>query len=153
MPDLAQHRSAFLAQLSRMCSDPREVERLEAVLEHFLEWSAARASQLEHHKKKYEQNVVSFARPDGTVFWSAYPRDDGYAKFEILPRMRRALPAAALEDAVTVLNRISKEPVTHATTLRVPFLALKNSSSRNAVTELLDRLVAVPLTRARDRAV
>ncbi|ODT02039.1 MAG: hypothetical protein ABS52_15430 [Gemmatimonadetes bacterium SCN 70-22] len=129
-------------QVGRYVPHASEQQRFAEVLDHFIDWSAVHATSLVHHDSGYEQHVVSFARVvDGSVFWSAYPRMVDGAKFEITPRTAKYLNPALQDEARALFGSISTEALTDDGTLRVRFSALKNLTTRQRVTDLLERLL------------
>lgn len=141
MPSLEDSRRWFLERV-RSYSHPTEREHFAAVLDDFIAWSEARAPHVSFvHDKQYEQKVVSFREHGGNyILWSAYPRLDG-AKLEILPGAPDGIAADTRERAIRLLRKLSSEPISDETTLRVPFRALKSPDRRAKVKVLLDEIV------------
>lgn len=152
LPNLLQYRESFITQVKRYVSNADERRRFTEILDHFIDWSFKRSAEIDHFDGNYDQHVVSFKhRATGVVFWSAYPRRGDGAKLEILPGGHGSLSVDRLQDALSVIGAISKEPVSDATTLRIPFSALKSELRREYVTALLERML-VDLAMSRERA-
>jgi hypothetical protein len=130
-------------KLGRYVPHISERQSFTEVLDYFIKWSATRQSAIQHYDKEHNPAAVSFARTsDSAVFWTAYPRVDEGAKFEILPRRYASLSPELREDAQSVLCAIGHWDPNEASSMRLPFLALKRPATRDRVTELLDRLLA-----------
>lgn len=138
---LQEHRTAFLEQVNRYVPHLEERKRFGQVLDHFITWSRGR-TDVAPLESDYNEHAVSFVRTsDRAVLWTASPvRVDG-ARFEVLPRMRRALSEEQMQDAREVFDSISVEQNDDQSMLRVRFSALKGPVSRDRVTALLERLL------------
>jgi hypothetical protein len=96
---------------------------------------------------------VSFTRvADGSVLWSASPRRDGGARFEVLPRPRRSLATERRQDALAVMRAVSREPITDESPFYVTFAALKGATGRDQMTALLERILQDPPAARTGRA-
>ncbi len=139
---LHEHRTAFLEQVNRYLPHQEECKRFAQVLDHFIAGSRARADVVPL-EVDYNEHAVSFIRTsDRAVLWTASPiRGDG-ARFEVLPRMRRALSEEQLRDAREVFSSLNIELAADDALLRVRFAALKAPATRERVTALMDRLLS-----------
>lgn len=142
MTSLQEHRTAFLEQVHRYIPHLEERKRFGQVLDHFIAWSRGRAD-VAPLEAEYNEHAVSFVRTsDRAVLWTASPvRVDG-ARFEVLPRMRRALSDEQMQDAKEVFDSLSVEQNDDESMLRVRFSALKGPATRERVTALLERLLS-----------
>jgi len=138
---LQEHRTAFLDQVNRYVTHHEECKRFAQVLDYFIAWSHARGDVVPL-EADYNEHAVSFMRTsDRAVLWTASPiRGDG-ARFEVLPRMRRALSEEQLRDAKEVFTSLNIE-ASEDSILRVRFAALKAPATRERVTALMERLLA-----------
>jgi hypothetical protein len=138
---LQEHRTAFLEQVNRYLPHHEECKRFAQVLDHFIAWSRTRGD-VAPVEIDYNEHAVSFMRTsDRAVLWTASPiRGDG-ARFEVLPRMRRALNEEQLKDAREVFTSLNIELAEDDSILRVRFAALKAPATRERVTALLERLL------------
>jgi hypothetical protein len=138
---LQEHRTAFLEQVNRYLPHHEECKRFAQVLDHFIAWSRARGD-VAPLEIEYNEHAVSFVRTsDRAVLWTASPiRSDG-ARFEVLPRMRRALNEEQLRDAKEVFTSLNFEQADDDSILRVRFAALKAPATRERVTQLMERLL------------
>jgi hypothetical protein len=142
MPTLENSRQDFLSEVSSYVHSD-EHARFARALDDFIAWSETRPEAVAFADHEYDQNVVSFRETaNNYVLWSAYPKIDGGAKFEILPGAADALDPTVRENALSILRSLTREPLSDATTLRLPFAALKKQRSRDRVKELLVHLIA-----------
>ena len=141
MTTIAENRISFLKQVgSSVRSD--EVARFAAALDDFVAWSDATSGSVFFSERDYDQKTVSFEeRTSRRVFWTAYPRRESGAKFEILPGGADCLSPEARGKALDILKSISREPIHDNSKLRVPFTALKGAGSRDKVKLLLTTLL------------
>ena len=113
-----------------------------AVLDAMIAWSLARPGKLRFRADETRQGVISFERTDSSVvFWSARPKRGDSPKLELLPRGSRALSPDQRASAVSALNSHSRAVLAADDPLRIGFGALKNTTARKAVLELMDSLL------------
>jgi hypothetical protein len=140
-PELTVARDAFVAALKRDVAGAEQA-RMIAVLDALLRWSASRSTTLALRAEGRSGNVLAFERVGSrTTVWSARVTQGEGARLELLPPAGRSLSP---EDRAMVLDGInahSRSALVDGDPLRISFAALKNTTAREAVLALLDRLL------------
>lgn len=94
---LARSRANFSAEVRRRVRRD-ETDAIAAQLDTVVEWSSEPRRQLQVREPGL-QSTVSFGLAESDlVLWAAYPRNNGGAKIEVLPRTFRRLPANDQQD-------------------------------------------------------
>ena len=134
-------RDAFVATMKRDTKGA-ELSRLVGVLDALVKWSVARPQALAFQGDS-GAGVLAFESVESKeVCWSARVTRGDAPKLEIYPPTGRSLSPETRAKVVETLNLHVREQLNPNDRLRISFGALKNASALEAVTSLLDELLA-----------
>jgi hypothetical protein len=139
-PTLATAREAFIRQMYRD-NGAGERQRLLAVLDAVIAWSAAHATQVRFRPDDNTKGVIRFENiSTNTVLLMISPRRENVPLLQLLPGSGRLLSDEERTDVVTRLNSYTREENPFER-MHIGFGALKNAEGRAAVFALLDEVL------------
>ena len=139
----ATQRETFVAAMSR---DTRgtELERLSAVLDAILAWSAKRPGLVTSRGAERSSDALHFTREGAKVaLWSIRAPRGGAPTLEVSPATVRTLDADTRARACETLTTHSRAAQVEGDRMRIGLAALKNPAALTAVLALLEEVLAV----------
>ncbi len=139
----ATQRETFIAAMSR---DTRgtELERLAAVLDAILAWSAKRPGLVTSRGAERSSDALHFTREGAKVaLWSIRAPRGGAPTLEVSPATVRTLDADTRARACDTLTTHSRAAQVEGDRMRIGLAALKNPAALTAILAVLEEVLAV----------
>ena len=137
----ATQRETFVAAMSR---DTRgtELERLAAVLDTILAWSAKRPGLVTTRGAERSSDALHFTREGAKVaLWSIRAPRGGAPTLEVSPATVRSLDADTRARACATLTTHSRAAQVEGDRMRIGLAALKNPAALTAIMALLEEVL------------
>lgn len=138
---LPASREAFVTAMNRDTAGS-DRSRYMTILDALIGWSLARPDQLAFREEESARGVLSFRRVgSNVVFWSVRPMRSDCPQVELVPRANSILSEQHRGEARDAINAVSRELLEENDKLSIGFSALKKPDSREAIFNLMTRLL------------